>query len=208
MAVAGSDDLISPEGGAPPGIVASLDERRRRRAGRLVGVRAAAIAAVVVLAAGVGLAVADMGGGSGPGHVIRSALRPAIPQDSSTTALPRFAPTPEFAAPDEVFQELGPVASDSGLVATLRAHLPAAIQAPSHPPSDASSGASASSGKSAGCPSRAALPAGLDSAEPVYRADLTYKGTPATVFVYKAGGHHIAVVTRNADCEVLARIPF
>jgi hypothetical protein len=175
-----------------------LEDRRRRRAGHLIGTRVAAIAAVVVLAVGVGVAATDLAGGGGSNHASVASRGEPESRFGSTVPAPSVSPT----------FSLGSVVSLAQLVTSIRSHHPFS-------PGSTESAASATAGPSEphALPLEACLPiasqrGAAGSAAPVFTATLTYRGTPATVFVFPVADRHVAVVTAADGCRLLGRVGF
>ena len=178
-----------------------LDERRHRWVGHLIGARAAAIAAVVVLAAGVGVAAADLAGRSGTNH------SSVASRAGSVNGIAPSVPAPVSASP-VLGLSLGSVSSPRQLVAAIGGQLAPGGLSAKAPPAATASPVEPAAEPSPTCQSTASHLGAAGSVQPVLIAGVTYGGTPATVFVFPMGSRHVAVVTGDAGCRMLARVRF
>lgn len=185
----------------------SRRHRRHRRMLHLNRVAALAAAAAVVVGAGGGIAAlaATGNGSSSPSaHGVSGASAGA-----GASAAPPVSSTPDFgpaaaqsaAAGASAGSGLGRFESVAAVVAALRSVVPGAAAGPA-----ATDSPSSSTPATGSCAAVADSAGGAGPA--VYRASLTYRGTPASVFVFDRSGQRVAVIVETAGCRVIARASF
>jgi hypothetical protein len=202
---------------SPVGPVSLADRRHRRRPGFL-GSRVAAAAAAVIVVAGVAVGVWRAGGGAsshppsaakaatnvvpvagGPGPNAGGAASSAAPIPGPGTAPP---------APPGAGRDLGAYRDPGGLVAALRArvNLPTGTGGT---PATIASGPSAARPLAVPCLTQATSDAKVTvGSPPVLAATLTYRGSPARVFVFQVSSGHTAAVVAVPGCRLLALAAF
>jgi hypothetical protein len=202
---------------ADRGAPVSLADRRRRRGGP-VGSRVAAAVAAVIVIAGVGLGLWQTGGGGSdrptaapaaaptPVSSVPSTIPPGegangiVPTSGESSALPV---TPGASLTLGAYKDPGP------LVATLRKQMVQPETAFVSPSSKAPPGPSAASSAASVCSGQAASDARLPATtQPVVTGTLTYRGSPALVYVFEKGSGHTAAVVSAPECRLLALASF
>jgi hypothetical protein len=104
---------------------------------------------------------------------------------------------------------LGAYKDPGPLVATLRKQMVQPETAFVSPSSKAPPGASAASSTAPVCSGQAASDARLPATtRPVLTGTLTYRGSPALVYVFEKGSGHTAAVVSAPECRLLALASF
>jgi hypothetical protein len=208
-AVGSADPAVRPSGGAADPRPVSLADHRSRRAGHLGSRIAVAVAAVVVIA-GLAVGVSQVGGG-GADHPTAARHAPTSnpPGESASGAVPTSGGSSVALEAPVANPALGAYHDPGGLVAALQKQLvqPESVvaspsSAPSAAPSAVSPAASHCSGQAA---SDARVPV---TTRPVLTGTLTYRDSPALVYVFERGRGHAAAVVSAAGCRLLALASF
>jgi hypothetical protein len=179
--------------------------RKRRRPGPS---SVAALAAAVLVVAGLAFGVSQVGGGSTKGTDASAGRSAATTGAGGSPAIVPAASTPSTTEVQAqassnaatALENLGSIDTPAGLVATLRrASTGATKSSPPGPPLARTTTCLANPAAEASVPSGAA---------PAFQAALTYKGQPATVWVYTIKTGHVAVVESDSSCALLAKISY
>ncbi len=217
--------LASFEPHSGPDVVAGREERRRPGRWRSHTVQLVAAIAAVLVIAGVAVGVTRSSGGRGAGGAssTRSAsaagapptagsARESKPESASASASASAANPSAVERPAPVLPRPvlpGPVRSAALVGDLTSATLVPAVQAAlARAPGSGSAGANATPRVGfAGCAGRAAAGASLPvGTVPLLEASATYEGSPAGVFVFSAGAHHVAAVVRPTGCQFVAAV--
>ena len=203
----------SMAGAAAGGSPTPMAARRRLVSGSL-RVRIAAAVAAALIVAGVVAAVASHHGGSGQAKATATGSAAASPTWAASSAgaasgthgaisappggaervpLPSALPSPGPSLPN--FESPG------ALVAALRAELNA-VPAPGNPRIASSPAVETCVVPAAGA---AGVPAGTGL---VFEATVTYRGSPAEVYVFSLNNRHRAAVVHPSGCQALAVVSF
>ena len=176
-------------------------EGRRRRGRRVTTVRVAAAAAAVAAIAGVSAAVAN-GGGNPSHHTVTAS--PTTYQTGAGQSGGASSAAPAPFAPAATITDIGRIDSTAQLVTALLAaattgtSLGAAASG-----TGASGGVEATPQRTSSCPATSVAGGTL-----VTEATLVWKGTPAVAFVYTTPHGHVALVSADAGCRLLATVPY
>jgi hypothetical protein len=208
------DATANSMAGAAAGASPTAMAGRRRLVSVSPRVRIAAAVAAALIVVGVVAAVASHHGRSGQAKATATGSAAASPTSAAssagaasgthgaTSAPPRGA---ERVLPPSALPSPGPslpsFESPSSLVAALRAELNAA-PAPGNPRIAASPAVET-------CLAPAAAAAGVPAGTaPGFEATLTYRGSPAEVYVFSVSNRHRAAVVHLSGCQALAVVSF
>jgi negative regulator of sigma E activity len=212
------DGPAESRGAAPCGGPVPLANRRRERVA-FFWPRVAVAAAAVIVIAGVAVGVSTSGGG-GTSHPAAAPVVSTIPSAAAGSAAeaPSAAPTTGVGngvpGPSNVVSDLGSVQDSGGLVAALQERLNSLNPDGLNPGSGTPTASSTvvprvpSPTTSACLPQAASYAQAPAGSRPVVAAGLTYRGSPAQVYVFQVGGHHTAVVVGVPGCRSLTVAAF